>query len=95
MSGLGASRVETMLKAGGAKMVAALRGGMKRFHLGGAAIKAAHVADERPRQERRHIDVLKLVVDPADGAMNVHKEWLHATRGARYRSFQSSKLLPE
>ena len=95
MSGLGASRVEPMLKAGRAKMVAALRGGMKRFHLGGAAIKAAHVADERPRQERRHIDVLKLVVDPADGAMNVHKERLHAGRGAGYRSFQSSELLPE
>ena len=29
MSGLGASRVEPMLKAGSAKMVAALRGGMK------------------------------------------------------------------
>ena len=89
MSGLSASRAEPMLKASGAKMVTALCGCMKRLHLGGAAIKAANVADEGAGQERRHIDALKLIVEPADGTVNVQKEGLHARCGARNRDFQS------
>lgn len=88
MSRFGATRAEPMLKAGGAQMVTALCGGMKRFHLGGAAIEAANVADEGARQKRRHVDALKLIVEPTDGAMNVQQEWLHGGRGAGYHGFQ-------
>ena len=76
-------------------MIAALRGGMERFHLAGAAIKAANVADERAGQERRHIDALKLIVESTDGAVNVHKEWLYGGRCAGNRGFQLQQTLPE
>ena len=89
VSGLGASRPEPVLKAGGAQMVAALRGRMKRLHLGGPAIEAANLAHERARQERRHIDALQLIVEPTGRAMNVQEEGLHAGRGAGNRGFQS------
>lgn len=89
VSGLGASRAEPILKAGGAQMVAALRGRMKRLHFGGPAIEAANLAHERAGQERRHIDALQLIVEPTDGAVNVQQEGLYASRGTGYRSFQS------
>ena len=89
MSGFGASRAESMLKASGAKMVTALCGRMKRFHLGSPAIEAANVADEGAGQERRHIDALKLIVQLTDSAMNVQKERLRTGRCPGNRGFQS------
>lgn len=89
VSGLGASRPEPMLKAGGAQMVAALRRRMKRLHFGGPAIEAANLAHERAGQERRHIDTLQLIVEPTGRAMNVQEEGLHAGRGTGNRGFQS------
>ncbi|ODT44258.1 MAG: hypothetical protein ABS70_05940 [Nitrospira sp. SCN 59-13] len=95
MGGLSASRTEPMLKASGAKMVPTLCGCMKRLHLGGAAIEAANMADEGAREEGRHIDALKLVVELTDGAVNVQEEGLHAGGRAGNRDFQSYKLLPK
>ncbi len=68
---------------------------MKRFHLGGAAIKAANLAHDGAGQERRYIDALKLIVEPTDGAVNVHQEWLHVGRCAGNRGFQLQQALPE
>ena len=41
----------------------------------------------------RHIDALKLIVERADGAVNIHKEWLRAGRRARNRRFQAQEVL--
>jgi hypothetical protein len=61
---------------------------MKRFHAGGAAIKAANLAHDGARQDRRGIDSLELIVQPAGTAVNVHKEWLDSGCCAGNRSFQ-------
>lgn len=76
-------------------MITALRRGMERLHVCRAAIKAANVADERAGQERRHIDALKLFVEPTDGPVNVHQDWLRAGRCAGNRGFQLQQALPE
>ena len=93
MSGLGASRAEPMLKAAGAEMIPALCRCMKRLHRGGSAIEAANLTHESAGQERRHIDALKLIVQPTGRAMNVQEEGLHAGRGAGNRGFQSEQVL--
>ena len=75
VSGSGASRAEPLLKTGRAEMKAALCGGMKRFHVGGAAIEAANMADESRVGEASHRCA---EVDRGAGgwAVNIHKEWL-------------------
>ena len=95
MRGLGAPGAEAMLKAGWAEIVTAFCRGKKRFHLGGAAIEAADVADEGARKDRRHIDALKLVVESTDGAMDAHEQWLRAGRRAGDGGFETHELLPE
>lgn len=83
------------MKTGRAEMVPALSRRMKRLHLSRAAIEAANVADERAREEWRHIDALKLLVESTDGAVNGDQEWLCAGRRAGDRGFQTQELLPE
>lgn len=84
-----------MLKAGWAEIVAALSRGMKRVHVRRAAIEAAYAADKGAREDRRHIDALKLVVEPAGGAVNTREEWLRAGRRAGDGCFETHELVPK
>lgn len=77
MRGSGASGAKAMLEAAWAEMVTALRGGMERFHLSGAAIKAANPVDDGARQERCGVDALQLVVQPASGVINACEQILY------------------
>lgn len=77
MRGSGASGAKAMLEAAWAEMVTALLRGMERFHLSGAAIKAANQADDGARQGRRGINTLELIVQPASGVINACEQSLY------------------